>query len=195
MFYTPFQQLYRANNELQLLLKKYEINREIKTILIFTNPTFTLKSQIPPQYEALLPTELHKIQRLFKNYKTEENHRILKMIEKEKNTFADIYQNNKRVPFNDIKQGLKCPNCKSIDKLSISEKKKSVCCTICSNKFSRRSIYLYNLKELFICKGEPFTLQDAEKWCSTNNKHTLRRICNKYFKIIEGKPRKYYLKL
>ncbi len=34
MFYTPFQQLYRANNELQLLLKKCEINREIKTILI-----------------------------------------------------------------------------------------------------------------------------------------------------------------
>ena len=42
MFYTPFQQLYRANNELKLLLKKCEINREIKTILIFTNPTFNL---------------------------------------------------------------------------------------------------------------------------------------------------------
>ena len=195
MFYTPFQQLYRANNELQLLLKKCEINREIKTILIFTNPTFTLKSQIPPQYEVLLPTELHKIQRLFKNYKIAENHRILKIIEEEKNTFSDIYQNNKRVPFDDIKHGLKCPYCKSVDKLNISEKKKSVCCTICSNKFSRRSIYLYNLKELFICKGEPFTLQDAERWCSTNNKHTLRRICNKYFEIIEGKPRKYYLKL
>ncbi|GAB1614210.1 hypothetical protein HB162lentus_28580 [Mammaliicoccus lentus] len=54
---------------------------------------------------------------------------------------------------------------------------------------------MYNLKELFICIGEPFTLQDAERWCSTNNKHTLRRICNKYFEIIEGKPRKYYLKL
>src|SRR5699024_12774019 len=111
------------------------------------------------------------------------------------NTLSAINHNNNRVSFVDIKHYLKFLKCNSDDKLNISEKKISVCCTICSNKLSRRSIYLYNLKELFICKGEPFTLQDAERWCSTNNKHTLRRICNKYFEIIEGKPRKYYLKL
>ncbi len=47
--------------------------------------------------------------------------------------------------------------------------------------------------EFYICKGEPFTLSEAQKWFGVENKYTLRRICDKHFNYFRKKPKKYFL--
>ena len=50
---------------------------------------------------------------------------------------------------------------------------------------------VYILK-LSFPKGEPFTLSEAQKWCEVENKYTIRRVCEKYFRSTNKNPKKYY---
>lgn len=47
IFPTPFQQIKRTEFELEFVKAKLNIKRNIESYLIFTNPTFTLHSEIP----------------------------------------------------------------------------------------------------------------------------------------------------
>lgn len=47
--------------------------------------------------------------------------------------------------------------------------------------------------EFYICKGEPFTLSEAQKWCEVENSLTIRRVLDKNFRFINKKPKKYYI--
>nr|WP_263312965.1 nuclease-related domain-containing protein [Mammaliicoccus sp. Marseille-Q6498] len=192
-FNTPFQQLDRANQELNEIITHYNINRELKSYLIFPNSTFTLKLMTAPSCHLLLPTELHKLPKLFRNFKTKENRTILQIFENNRTDFSSIYNNIKSVPFEYIRGGLKCPNCKEIDCLKVNDKYMKLQCTNCLGIENRQYVYLYNLKELYFCKGEPFTVSEAEIWCRARNRDTIRRVCDKYFKVKGKKPKKYYL--
>lgn len=48
---------------------------------------------------------------------------------------------------------------------------------------------MFNLLELNLCKGEPFTLSEAQKWCEVENKYTIRRVCEKYFRSTNKNPK------
>ncbi|WP_323703825.1 nuclease-related domain-containing protein [Mammaliicoccus sp. Dog046] len=192
MFYTPFQQLRRANHELNFLISHFKINKPVQSYLIFTNPKFTLKGSIPSQFNILLPTELHKFQYMFKNQNTQENLRILRLFQREYKDFSHIYKNNNRVPMSCLIPGLKCPKCKSMNTIVNEDCKKNLTCRKCDFKDVRQNIYLFNLLELYICLGESFTLSEAQEWCDVENKHTIRRVCEKYFNSTNKNPKKYF---
>lgn len=193
MFYTPFQQIKRAHYELNHVITHYNINRELKSFLVFSNPKFTLKTHIPNNINVLLPTELHKLQYMFKNNKSIENSRILKIFKSNHSDFSHIYNNVNKIPIEHLRKGLKCPRCKRLYKTTLEINKKYLVCEACLYKIARQNLYLYNLKELYICKKEPFTLNEAQKWCQLENSLTIRRVVEKYFKSIDKNPKKYYL--
>lgn len=193
MFYTPFQQLRRANHELNHLISHLNINKPLHSYLIFSNPKFTLKGTMPNQFNILLPTELHKLKYMFKNNHTIENANILHMFQQEHSDFSHLYNNIKKVPIASIKSGLKCPKCKRLNTVEVEERKKYLRCKFCHVEISRNKLYLYNLMEFYICKGEPFTLSEAQKWCGVENSLTIRRVLDKNFRFINKKPKKYYL--
>lgn len=87
IFQIPFSQMKRAEYELELIKSHLNIKRDIISYLVFTNPTFTLHSDIPNRKQVLLPTELHKIPRLFNNFKVDENRAILNKIKTLNKTF------------------------------------------------------------------------------------------------------------
>ncbi|WP_323704541.1 nuclease-related domain-containing protein [Mammaliicoccus sp. Dog046] len=193
MFNTPFAQIHRANFEISQFMKHHKILRELKSILIFTHPTFTLKSPVPKNIHMMFPTELYKLQYMFKNFKTKENQQILSVFSENRADFSGIYNNIEKVPMKYVIPGLKCPKCKALNNLRLINKKKMLFCMECDSNWSRQYVYLYNLKELYICKREAFTLKEAEVWCGVSNTLTIRRVAEKYFKSVGKKPKKYYL--
>lgn len=192
MFYTPFQQLRRANHELNCLISHFKISKPIQSYLIFTNPKFTLKSSIPNQLNILLPTELHKLKYMFKNKNSIENENILHMFQQEHRDFSHIYKNINRVPMSCLRPGLKCPKCRRLNTITVEGRKKNLQCRICHYKDIRQNVYLFNLLELNLCKGEAFTLSEAQEWCGVENRHTIRRVCEKYFNSTNKNPKKYF---
>ncbi|MEB7657454.1 NERD domain-containing protein [Mammaliicoccus vitulinus] len=192
MFFTPFQQLRRANHELNAIISHFNINKPLQSYLIFTNPKFTLKGSIPNHFNILLPTELHKFKYMFKNKNIIENAKILQLFQREHRDFSHVYKNVKRVPMSCLRPGLKCPKCGSVSTIEIENRKKYFHCKYCNFEDKRNKLYLYNLIELYLCKGEPFTLVEAQEWCGVENKHTLRRICDKHFNSNGKKPKKYF---
>ncbi|WP_323703781.1 nuclease-related domain-containing protein [Mammaliicoccus sp. Dog046] len=180
IFDTPFKQMNRAAHELQLLTHELNITRPILSYLIFTNPTFTLHTEIPNRKQVFLPTELHKIPRLFKNFRSRENKEILNKIKTQQQDFSNIYPEI-NIPFEQIKPGLRCPHCRKIGHIQIDARMRYGFCLYCSTQTSRQKLYLDNLLELHILKREPFTLNDAERWCG-GNKWAIRKLCNKHFK-------------
>lgn len=193
MFNTPFAHIQRANFEIKQFIRHFNLNRELKSILVFTHPTFTLKSPPPSNVNVILPTELYKFKKMFKNFKTKENHQILSVFEENRADFSNIYNNIEKVPMKYIIPGLKCPKCKTINNLKVMHKKKFLYCVCCQSEWQRQYIYSFNLKELYICKKEAFTLKEAETWCGVSNTLTIRRVAEKYFKSVDKKPKKYYL--
>ncbi|WP_394877152.1 nuclease-related domain-containing protein [Mammaliicoccus lentus] len=191
IFQTPFQQMKRAEFELELMKSKLDIKRTVESYLIFTNPTFTLHTEIPHRNQVLLPTELHKIPKLIKNYKIEENKIILNRIKTLKKDFSKIYPKN-LLPFDQINPGLRCPQCRKIGHIQLNSHKRFGECMYCSKKIARQLLYLENLKELYILKNEPFTLKEAQIWCD-GNEWAIRKLCNKYFKKEGQRKIQYYI--
>ncbi|WP_237727764.1 nuclease-related domain-containing protein [Mammaliicoccus vitulinus] len=185
IFPTPFQQMRRAEYELEMMKSKLHINREIESYLIFTNPTFTIHTEIPNRNQVLLPTELHKIPKLFKNYKTHENKSILNKIKTLQQDFSQIYPKS-LIPFAKITPGLRCPHCRKVGHINIDERMRHGQCMYCSTTTTRQSLYLENLKELYVLKNEPFTLKEAEAWCGGNRYaiNTLKKKVVIHFIII-----------
>ncbi|WP_239738289.1 nuclease-related domain-containing protein [Mammaliicoccus sp. H-M32] len=189
IFPTPFQQIKRTEFELEFVKAKLNIKRNIESYLIFTNPTFTLHSEIPNRNQVLLPTELHKIPQLFKIYKIEENKSILNKINTIKQDFSQIYP-NQLAPFNKIKPGLRCPHCKKVGHIRLDNRMRHGTCMYCSATTPRQLLYIENLKELYVLKNGPFTLKEAEYWCG-GKPHAIRNICNSHFKK-EGHHKNYF---
>ncbi|GGI42142.1 nuclease-related domain-containing protein [Mammaliicoccus stepanovicii] len=193
IFSTPFQQIERANHEIQQIMDQNYINRELKSFLVFTHPTFTLKSPLPSNINSLMPTELYKLSNMFSNYKPQENRKIFQIFKEAHSDFSQFYQNITKIPFNYINPGLKCYKCHQIECIKYEDNKVYTYCNHCQRKLDRKSLYLFNLKELYFCKGEQFTVTEGTNWCRAKNIYTIKRVCDKYFKYNVEKPRYYYL--
>ncbi len=189
IFQTPFSQMKRAEYELELIKSHLNIKRDIISYLVFTNPTFTLHSDIPNRKQVLLPTELHKIPRLFNNFKVDENRAILNKIKTLKQDFSKTYPRH-MIPFEQIKPGLRCPHCRKINQIQLDKRMRFGHCMYCSRQIQRQLLYLENLKELYVLKNEPFTLKEAKLWCG-GDAHAIRRVCKRHFKK-KGKHKSYF---
>src|SRR5699024_11098964 len=96
------------------------------------------------------------------------------------------------VPYTTLFRSLKCISCnKIIEPSEIFNVRKYVKCKECGTISSRYSIVLQSLKELYLLKGEPFSINEAEKWTGVSNSAIKRILYKKFKRIGNYKNSKY----
>lgn len=174
-----------SDETLKRIVKKYKIDRKVISYIVFINPTFTLYGDLRSRINILLYSELHKLKDMFgANFKYDENVWICKKLKSLHQPFITSYLYFEKVEFSKVIGGLKCISCnKIIEPSEIFNVRKYVKCKKCGTISSRYAIVLQSLKELYLLKGEPFSINEAEKWTGVSNS-AIKRILYKKFKRI-----------
>ena len=126
------------------------------------------------------------------NFKYDENVWICKKLKSLHQPFITSYLYFEKVEFSKVIGGLKCISCnKIIEPSEIFNVRKYVKCKKCGTISSRYSIVLQSLKELYLLKGEPFSINEAEKWTGVSNSAIKRILYKKFKRIGNYKNSKY----
>lgn len=182
-----------SDKTLKRIVKKYKIDRKVISYIVFINPTFTLYGDLRSRINILLYSELHKLKDMFgANFKYDENVWICKKLKSLHQPFITSYLYFEKVEFSKVIGGLKCISCnKIIEPSEIFNVRKYVKCKKCGTISSRYSIVLQSLKELYLLKGEPFSINEAEKWTGVSNSAIKRILYKKFKRIGNYKNSKY----
>lgn len=182
-----------SDETLKRIVKKYKIDRKVISYIVFINPTFTLYGDLRSRINILLYSELHKLKDMFgANFKYDENVWICKKLKSLHQPFITSYLYFEKVEFSKVIGGLKCISCnKIIEPSEIFNVRKYVKCKKCVTISSRYSIVLQSLKELYLLKGEPFSINKAEKWTGVSNSAIKRILYKKFKRIGNYKNSKY----
>ena len=182
-----------SDETLKRIVKKYKIDRKVISYIVFINPTFTLYGDLRSRINILLYSELHKLKDMFgANFKYDENVWICKKLKSLHQPFITSYLYFEKVEFSKVIGGLKCISCnKIIEPSEIFNVRKYVKCKKCGTISSRYSIVLQSLKELYLLKGEPFSINEAEKWTGVSNSAIKRILYKKFKRIGNYKNSKY----
>lgn len=182
-----------SDETLKRIVKKYKIDRKVISYIVFINPTFTLYGDLRSRINILLYSELHKLKDMFgANFKYDENVWICKKLKSLHQPFITSYLYFEKVEFSKVIGGLKCISCnKIIEPSEIFNVRKYVKCKKCGTISSRYAIVLQFLKELYLLKGEPFSINEAEKWTGVSNSAIKRILYKKFKRIGNYKNSKY----
>ncbi len=182
-----------SDETLKRIVKKYKIDRKVISYIVFINPTFTLYGDLRSRINILLYSELHKLKDMFgANFKYDENVWICKKLKSLHQPFITSYLYFEKVEFSKVIGGLKCISCnKIIEPSEIFNVRKYVKCKKCGTISSRYAIVLQSLKELYLLKGEPFSINEAEKWTGVSNSAIKRILYKKFKRIGNYKNSKY----
>ncbi|OAO24507.1 nuclease-related domain-containing protein [Mammaliicoccus lentus] len=174
-----------SDETLKRIAKKYKIDRKVISYIVFINPTFTLYGDLRSRINILLYSELHKLKDMLgANFKYDENVWICKKLKSLHQPFITSHLYFQKVEFSKIGVGIKCNSCnKMIEPSEVFNVRKYVKCKKCGTITSRHSIIIQSLKELYLLKGEPFSINEAEKWTGVSNS-AIKRILYKNFKRI-----------
>ena len=182
-----------SDETLKRIVKKYKIDRKVISYIVFINPTFTLYGDLRSRINILLYSELHKLKDMFgANFKYDENVWICKKLKSLHQPFITSYLYFEKVEFSKVIGGLKCISCnKIIEPSEIFNVRKYVKCKKCGTISSRYAIVLQSLKELYLLKGEPFSINEAEIWTGVSNSAIKRILYKKFKRIGNYKNSKY----
>ncbi len=182
-----------SDETLKRIVKKYKIDRKVISYIVFINPTFTLYGDLRSRINILLYSELHKLKNMLgANFKYDENVWICKKLKSLHQPFITSYLYFEKVEFSKVIGGLKCISCnKIIEPSEIFNVRKYVKCKKCGTISSRYAIVLQSLKELYLLKGEPFSINEAEKWTGVSNSAIKRILYKKFKRIGNYKNSKY----
>ncbi|MFC3611760.1 nuclease-related domain-containing protein [Staphylococcus piscifermentans] len=200
---NPFNQLNRAQLLLQSMLQEIGVKLPVISALIFTHPEFTLLNPLAlkKQGTVLLRSELNQLKQTVKAGCFKRNIHIMNELVKKSSPCKNKYIKVERLPFDTMKSGLRCPKCQKLTFEPPLARKRLWRCPHCEHELKQVDLIQCNLVELFICKGEPFSLSEAMKWCNcekgNNNQHKmLYRILMTTFKHVGiTKDRRYYLEM
>ncbi len=188
----PTAQLERNEYYLELLIKRLNIQRMIKSYLVFINENFKLTGKVNNDL-IILPTQLNKVKHLIRNENPQQNHLINTSLQKLNSPFEDEYHQYPKFKFENINPGIRCTHCKNIISETLKEKQKMITCNFCFSRISRKKLILKTLEELLCIKGEPFTMREARKWCNGIHRNTLSYIMKEEFKVkMKNKTKVYY---
>lgn len=182
-----------SDETLKRIVKKYKIDRKVISYIVFINPTFTLYGDLRSRINILLFSELHKLKDMFgENFKYDENVWICKKLKSLHQPFITSHLYFQKVEFSKVNGGLKCISCnKIIEPSEIFNVRKYIKCKKCGTISSRYSIIIQYLKELYLLKGEPFSINEAEKWTGISNSAIKRILYKKFKRIGNYKNSKY----
>lgn len=182
-----------AHNTLRKLLHKFHIKRKVKSYVVFINETFTLTGELRSHIHLLLHSELYKLKDMLShNFKYDENEMIYKQLMELHKPFLVNQYHFKRVALKEIAAGVKCIHCGTL--LSPSQffnVRKFVKCKRCGHILNRQEMLIRALYELYILKGEAFTLKEATIWTGVSRSSIKRILYTKFERIGSGRMSKY----
>nr|WP_263314855.1 nuclease-related domain-containing protein [Mammaliicoccus sp. Marseille-Q6498] len=178
----PFFQIERNEELLERIIFHYNLQRKVKSYVVFVNDTFKLTGDIQDD-RMILPSQLNKVTHLIKNNNPEQNAAIKNLLQKLNQPFQEKYTVYPDYEFEKVKPGLRCLHCKSIMEEKPDSKAKKHICSYCYSESYRRDLILNTLEELLIIKRKPFSMREARKWCNGIHRNTISHIINKEFKI------------
>ncbi|GGI38903.1 nuclease-related domain-containing protein [Mammaliicoccus stepanovicii] len=190
-------QIEVSDNALRRIVSRYRFNREVKSYIVFVNPTFTLFGDLRSRINLLLNSELYKIQDMVSsNFKYDENKAIYETIKKLHEPFMQNLIQFERVSFEKIRKGIKCTNCQKLIKTDLLYNARIwIECSTCKTNILKHELIIYALKELYILKGKPFSVSEAVEWTGVS-KTSLKRLLYKEFERVgKCKNTKYYYKI
>lgn len=188
----PLAQLDRNDYILNKVLDKLDIERTIKSYIIFINGNFSMKGKIDEE-TIILPNQLNKVRHLLNNNNSPNNSIIKTTLQNLHTPFEDDYHQYPNYEFNKLKPGIRCTQCNNIIDTPLKNKKKIITCTNCFNEIPRKELILNTLDELMYLKGAPFNMKEARKWCNGVHRNTLSYIMKGHFKMItQGNTKVYY---
>ncbi|TDM12115.1 nuclease-related domain-containing protein [Macrococcus lamae] len=188
----PDMQLSCAHNVLEAAVKSYDWQYEVESYLVFINETFYFEGVRSPHwlYRSLLKQHLAAY---------ENSHLMLSRNKQLGQFLINNHQPNVhldvpiKTAFSEVADGLKCPLC--LKKITITfDGKKYYSCPICKKVVSGKELLLSNLCDLYYLKGAPFSIREAESWCNSPSRTTLKRLLKANFKSTgQKKAVRYYL--
>lgn len=190
-YHSPMIQVAKIKKEVQNILNKTGISREIQAFIIFTNPHFNLVGERPPNIILL-----HEIPQLFKIIDTHhelDNEVILTILKQFESIHSTYYHKNIALVKDKVASGLRCPKCRKMYTISFSKFQRKYFCYYCKEHLNSENIIYSNLQELFIIKRKPFKLKEAIEWCQPVQAHTVRRVCQKHFKSQNVRNKRFYI--
>lgn len=190
---SPHIQTNKIENKIQSIVNTHNLPREVGTIIIFTNSHFNLHGKRPQNQAILLPQELSRVPQLIDTNNQEANQEILNIFKQYESIHSTFYQKDINILEDKVGSGLRCPNCRKLFTIAFKKNKHNYRCCYCRKDLGYEELIYFNLKELFIIKRKPFDFKEAKAWCYPIPIHTVRRVCNKYFKNTYMRNKKFYL--
>lgn len=190
---SPHIQTNKIENNIQSIVNTHNIPRVIETFIIFTNSHFNLHGKRPQNQAILLPQELSIVPHLIDTNHQEANQEILNIFKQYESIHSTFYQKDINILEDKVASGLRCPNCRKLFTITYKKNQHNYTCCYCKKQLGFEELIYFNLKELFIIKRKPFDFNEAQAWCDPIPKHTVRRVCNKYFKNTNMRNKKFYL--
>lgn len=188
----PSAQLERNEYYLEHIITKLNIQRIVKSYLVFTNDKFTLSGDTNDDL-FILPTQIKKINQLIQNNEPQNNYLIKTTLQTLHDPFEDEFNQYPIYKFENVKPGIRCTYCMNIIERSLENKQKMITCHNCYTTVSRKELILKTLEELLCIKGAPFTMREARKWCNGVHRNTLLYIMKGHFKVkLKNKTKVYY---
>ncbi|PNY95920.1 nuclease-related domain-containing protein [Mammaliicoccus sciuri] len=172
-----------AQEGLKRIVEKYKLKRKVESYVVFIHPTFTLHGDLRSRMNIILKSEVHKIKDMVsQNFKYEENKWIYCKLKSLHEAFLNTNQiPNLNIEYKDLKRGVRCTNCRKLIRVDeLFNKRKYLKCHHCKRELNRTNIIIQSLEELYLLKGAPFSVKEAEMWTGVY-RSSIKRILYKYF--------------
>jgi len=189
---NPLLQLQRTQSLLRQLLVKLNYTVPIHSSVIFVNPEFMLY-QAPPDLPIIYPSQLN---RFIKNLnadqsKLQETQRKLAKDLLSLHSFEDPYQNLPAYDYQQLRKGITCAACNSLN-LNILHKK--CICKLCGYVEDIDSATMRAVKEFkLLFPNEKVTTSKIYEWCDIiTSKKRIQRILKNNFKLVDVLRWGYY---
>lgn len=185
-----------SNEALKKIVKQYNINRKVKSYIVFINPTFTLHGDLRKRVNILLVSELYKLKDMLSdNFKYEENKRIYEKLQSLHQPFLTSHKYFEKVEFSKVRGGIRCTNChKIMNPENMYNVRKYITCARCNSVHLRNDLIIHALKELYLLKEAPFSIGEAEKWTGVSKSTIKRTLYRNFQRIGMSKSTKYIYK-
>ncbi|TDM39604.1 NERD domain-containing protein [Macrococcoides goetzii] len=188
---NPLVQLDKAEKKLKYFCYKNNIDYQVKSYVLFINPTFEL-SGLEHTDKLLYSTDVSRIVKMLgKGEPTNEELYIGELLKKHHHPNSK-YERIHYYPFNALKPGMKCPECRKFLPI-VSGRQRIVRCD-CGYKTPKNKLVLDAFRTIKILKNDAVTTADISRYTGIG-KTTIRNVLKSEFETYgKNKGRKYRVK-
>ncbi|TDM11857.1 nuclease-related domain-containing protein [Macrococcus lamae] len=191
---NPEPQLIRAHHYLEKLVFEFDRRFTLESYMVFINDQFNLNDRAPSD-RWIFRSQLKNVLKSLTGYNNLKgsNISLAKHLIKLHQPLQQ-YDYFDRVPLVNIRTGYKCPLCKKLPAFN-THSTQFIVCSFCRRKIGMRYLIEYNLKELFILKGDGITPAEIKTFIPESKRSTISRVLTEHFtKTGVSKGVRYFLK-